>query len=115
MTFTAIDQVPRDGFETEIPLTSKVDSFFRLRAINSNGESLGVTEILQRLPSQGSPHISTWALGCIVFVVLGCLICGVYYAVHRRLRQGCNPSGTYQLVSYKDENQGDDEYDRLPL
>lgn len=118
MTFTAVDQVPREGFETEIPLTSKVDSFFRLRAIKSNGGSLGVTELLQRLPpssSEGSFHISPWALAAIVFVVLGCLICGVYFAIHRRLLQGFGSSGLYQLVSHKDENEGDDQHDRLPV
>ncbi|CAG7978213.1 unnamed protein product [Penicillium nalgiovense] len=117
MNFTAVDQVPRTGFETEIPLTSKVDSFFRVRAIDSNGESLGVTELLQRLPasSEGSPHISLWALGPIVFVVLVGLLCGVYFAVHRRFRQGSSSSGPYQLVSHKDENEGDEEHDRLPL
>ncbi|KAJ5401141.1 hypothetical protein N7465_011630 [Penicillium sp. CMV-2018d] len=118
MTFTAVDRVPREGFETEIPLTSKIDSFFRLRAIKSNGESLGVTELLQRLPessSGGSLHISPWALAAIVFVVLGCLICGVYFAIHRRLRQGFGSSGLYQLVSHKDENEGDDQHDRLPV
>lgn len=116
MTFATVDQIPREGFETEIPLTSKVDSFFRLRAIKSNGESLGVTELLQRLPassSEGSFHINPWALAAIVSVVLGCLICGVYFAVHCRLRQGFGSSGLYQLVSHKDENEGDDQHDRL--
>ncbi|KAK4862892.1 hypothetical protein LT330_003025 [Penicillium expansum] len=118
MTFTAVDQVPREGFETEIPLTSTVDSFFRLRAMTSNGESLGVTELLQRLPAssdEDSPHISPWALGAIVFVVLSCLICGVYFAIRRRIRQEFGSSGIYQLVSHKDENEGDGELDRLPL
>ncbi|CAG8893441.1 unnamed protein product [Penicillium egyptiacum] len=117
MTFTAADQVTRDGFETEIPLASKVDSFFRVRAIDSNGESLGVTELLQRLPSssKGSPHISPWALGPIVFVVLVSLVCGLYFAVHRRLRLGFGSSGPYQLVSHKDEIEGDAENHRLPL
>jgi hypothetical protein len=117
MTFTAVDQVPRTGFETEIPLNSKVDSFFRVRAINSNEESLGVTELLQRLPAStgGSPHISLWALGPIVFVVLVGLLCGVYFAVHHRLRQVFSSSRPYQLVSHKDENEGDVERDRLPL
>ncbi|KGO44336.1 hypothetical protein PEXP_000270 [Penicillium expansum] len=111
MTFTAVDQVPREGFETEIPLTSTVDSFFRLRAMTSNGESLGVTELLQRLPAssdEDSPHISPWALGAIVFVVLSCLICGVYFAIRRRIRQEFGSSGIYQLVSHKDENEGDE-------
>ncbi|KAJ5503723.1 hypothetical protein N7463_006597 [Penicillium fimorum] len=116
MTFTAVDQVPRDGFETEIPLTPDIVSLFRVRAINSNGESLGVTEILQRLPaSEGSPFMSLLALGSIAFVVLGCLICGVYFVVHRQLRHGFGSSRSYQLVSYKDEDDSDGEYDRLPL
>ncbi|KAJ5448478.1 hypothetical protein N7445_003299 [Penicillium cf. griseofulvum] len=116
MTFTAVGQVPRDGFETEIPLTSDVDSFFRVRAINSNGESLGVTELLQRLPaSEGSALISLWALGSIVFVVLGCLVCDVYFGIHNRLRQGFRSNRPYQLVSHKDEDEGEDEHVRLPL
>ncbi|KAJ5971482.1 uncharacterized protein N7479_001400 [Penicillium vulpinum] len=118
MSFATVDQVPRTGFETEIPLTSEVDSFFRVRAINSKGESLGVTELLQRLPassSEISSLVSTWALAFIAFVVLGCLIYGVYFVVHRRFRRGFGPNGTYQLVSHKDANEGDDEHDRLPL
>ncbi|KAJ5823810.1 hypothetical protein N7447_006150 [Penicillium robsamsonii] len=116
MTFTAVDQVPRDGFETEIALTSEIVSVFRVRAINSNGESLGVTEILQRLPaSEGSPLISPLALGSIAFVVLGCLVCGVYFVVHRKLRHGLRSNRSYQLVSHKDEDEGDSEHDRLPL
>ncbi|KAJ5788770.1 hypothetical protein N7457_003760 [Penicillium paradoxum] len=118
MTFTAVDQVPRDGFETEIRLTSEVNSFFRVRAINSDGDSLGVTDLLQRPPessSSGSSHMNPWAVGVIVLVVLVCLVSGVYFAVHRRLRQRPSFSGPYQLVSHKDEDEGDDERDRLPL
>ncbi|KAJ5374390.1 hypothetical protein N7517_006396 [Penicillium concentricum] len=116
MTFTAVNQVPCDGFETEIPLTSVVDSIFRVRAINSNGESLSVTELLQRLPaSKGSPLINPWTLGSITFLAVGCLICGVYFVVHRRPRQVFGFNRAYQLVSHKEEDEGDGEHDRLPL
>jgi hypothetical protein len=115
MTFTAVGQVPRDGFETEIPLTSDIDSFFRVRAIDSNGESLGVTELLQRLPASDGSLMSIWAVVFIAFVVLGCLICGVSFVIHHRLRQVFRSNRPYQLVSHKDEDEGDDEHVRLPL
>ncbi|KAJ5170046.1 uncharacterized protein N7500_002829 [Penicillium coprophilum] len=116
MTFTDVDQVPRSGFETEIPLTSEVESLFRVRAINSNGESLGTTELLQRpRASEGSPLSIPWALGSIAFVVFGCLIYGVHFVVHRRLRRGFSFNHVYQSVSPKDDDETDGEHDRLPL
>ncbi|CAG8923410.1 unnamed protein product [Penicillium salamii] len=116
MTFIAVDQVARDGFETEIPLSPGVDSFFRVRAIHSNGDSLGVTEVLQRVlePSDGFSDGNPWVIGAIVMVALGCLGCGIYFAVHRRSLQGSKSSGPYQLVSHKDEDDGD-EHQRLPV
>lgn len=118
MTFSTVDQVPRHGFETEIPLTAEVDSFFRIRAINSNGDGLGMTELLQRLPASSarvSANMSPWILGSIISMVLVCLVCGLYFAVRRRLRQRLGSSGPYQLVSHKDEDEANDERDRLPL
>jgi hypothetical protein len=116
MTFTAVDQVTRDGFETEIPLAAEVDSFFRVRAIHSNGDSLGLTEVLQRPPasseegSLGKP----WALGAILLVAFSCLVCGVYFAVHCRLLRRSGSNGSYRLVSHKEEEDGDGN-ERLPL
>jgi hypothetical protein len=118
MTFTAVVQVPCGGFETEIHLSPEVDSFFRVRAIDSNGGNLGVTELLQRHPASSSgrfSNINPWALGTIVFVIFVCLVCGVYLAVHRRLRRSAGSTGPYQLLSHKDEDEGHDEPDRLPL
>jgi hypothetical protein len=40
---------------------------------------------------------------------LRAIMVGVYFAIHRRLRQGFSSSGPYQLVSHKDENEGDEE------
>lgn len=115
MTFTVINQVPRDGFETEIHLTSEVDSFFRVQAIDSNGDSLGMTDLLQRPPtSSGGSYMNPWALGTIILVVLVCLVCGVYFAVHRRLRQTSGSGGPYQLVSHKDDEEHDERH-RLPV
>ncbi|CAG7931373.1 unnamed protein product [Penicillium olsonii] len=114
MTFTPVNQVARDGFETEIPLTPDVDSFFRVRALHSNGDSLGVTGVLQRVTeSPEGSSANPWTIGAIVLVALGCLGCGIYFAVHRRFFQKFKSGGPYQLVSRKDEDDGDEH--RLPL
>ncbi|OGE52880.1 hypothetical protein PENARI_c009G00103 [Penicillium arizonense] len=117
MTFSAVDEVSRSGFETEIPLVPEVVSFFRLRAIHANGDSLGVTGLLQRLPASAAGSSSrssgySWATWTIVIVAFGCLVCGVYFAVHRRLRGISRSIGPYQLVAYKED---EDEHNRLPL
>lgn len=117
MTFTPADRVARDGFETEIPFSSEVDSFFRVRAIGPSGESLGVTEVLQRVPEspeRGSSLWNPWAIGSILLVALGCLGYGIYSTVHRRSFGGSDYSGPYRLVSHKEEEDGDD-HQRLPL
>ncbi|KAJ5295467.1 hypothetical protein PENANT_c001G01719 [Penicillium antarcticum] len=117
MTFSAVDQVTRSGFETEIYLVPEVTSFFQLRAIHANGDSLGVTELLQRLPASAAGGSSrtghSWAMWTIVIIALGCLVCGVYFAVYRRRRRRSRSVGPYQLVAHKDEDE--DEHHRLPL
>ncbi|KAJ5337583.1 hypothetical protein N7452_004311 [Penicillium brevicompactum] len=117
MTFTPADRVTRDGFETEIPFSPEVDSFFRIRAIGTTGESLGVTEVLQRVPEsseKGSSFWNPWTVGSILLVALGCLGYGLYFTVRHRTFGSSEHSGPYRLVSHKDEDGGD-EHQRLPL
>lgn len=117
VTFVAVDQVERTGFETQIPFPPEVTSYFRVCAMNIEGEVLGITEILSRGPSSsGGSYVSVRAWGVIIIAVfaLSCLLCGCYCAVSRLLRRRRFSSGSYQLVGHKDEDT-ETERGHLPI
>ncbi|KAJ5646388.1 hypothetical protein N7490_002760 [Penicillium lividum] len=116
MTFVSVDEVPRSGFETEIPFTAAVTSYFRVAAINANGEVLGRTEVVSRGPAPQASFSSDypWGVTFIMIFFLGCLLCGLYCAVFRRLRRHKPDVGLYQLVMPKDGDDSDNEHD-LPI
>ncbi|KAJ5579656.1 uncharacterized protein N7459_005641 [Penicillium hispanicum] len=117
MTFVTVDQVNRTGFETGIPLTPAVKSYFRLIAINAKGEVLGVTDMLQRDPPRHeSSFVSVpWGAVVIVLFAFGCLLLGLYCAVLRHLRRRIPGSrGFYQLLTHKYGDNSDSERGNLP-
>ena len=118
MMFAAVDQVDRDGFETEIPLPPEVTSFFRVSAINADGDILGTTEILQRGSSSANRNFLTvhWGVLLIAIFASVCLVCGLYCAVNCQLRRRRSDAyGLYRLVVHKDEAENDAEHDHLPF
>ncbi|KAJ5369189.1 uncharacterized protein N7496_008949 [Penicillium cataractarum] len=118
MVFTTVDEVDRDGFETEIPLHPEVTTFFRVCAINADGDILSTTEILQRGPSSARGDFLTVHWGVVVIAIFAsvCLVCGLYCAVNRQLRRRRSDAyGLYRLVVHKDEAENDSEHDRLPI
>ncbi|OJJ29744.1 hypothetical protein ASPWEDRAFT_121845 [Aspergillus wentii DTO 134E9] len=49
MTFNVIDTVPKGGFETAIEIPEDMGSpYFRVTALDTHGEALGISEVLQR-------------------------------------------------------------------
>jgi hypothetical protein len=118
MTFIAVDQVDRIGFETEIPLPPEITSFFRVHAINVNGDIIGATEILKRDTSSSRGNFLTVHWGVIVIAIFAsvCVVCGLYCAVNRQLRRReSDGNGPYRLVARKEEDENDVEIDRLPI
>ncbi|KAJ5758999.1 hypothetical protein N7520_006155 [Penicillium odoratum] len=116
MTFVSIDEVPRSGFETKIPFSAAVTSYFRVAAINANGEVIGRTEVASRgsAPQASFSSDYPWGITFIMIFSLGCLLCGLYCAVFRRLRRHKPDMGLYQLVMPKDGDDSDNEHD-LPI
>lgn len=118
MAFTTVDQVGRTGFETEIPLPPEITHFFRVCAIDAEGNILGKTEILSRNDSSPRGEMLTGHWGVVVIAVFAsvCLVCGLYCAVNRHLRSiRTDANGPYRLVSYKDEGETEAEHDHLPI
>ncbi|KAJ5928219.1 hypothetical protein N7466_007175 [Penicillium verhagenii] len=117
MTFVPVDEVPRSGFETEVPISDVVTSYFRVAAINSNGEVIGRTEVVSRgsAPETSFSSDHPWGVTIILVFSFTCLLGGLYCAVFRRLRRRRPDMGAlYQLVRPKDE-ESDTEHSHLPI
>jgi hypothetical protein len=118
VTFVAVDKVERIGFETRIPFPPEVTSYFRVSALNIEGEVLGITEILSRGPASSGSSVSIKSWGVIIIAVfaLGCLLCGCHCAVLRPWRhRGSGSGGTYQPVGHKEEDDNETERGHLPI
>lgn len=118
LTFTTVDHVERTGFETQIPFPSSVTSYFRVSAMNLEGDVLGTTETLSRGPlSSGSSYVSirSWGVITIAVFALGCLLFGCFCALSRLCRRrGSRSGGSYQPVGIEDDDI-QAENGRLPL
>lgn len=119
VTFITVDEVERTGFETKIPFGPKVTSYFRVCALDSEGEILGTTEVLSRNLDSNGPFLSirSWGMVIIVVFAVGCLFSGLYCGVSRFLQQRRDGSnGSYRLVAHKDDDDDDQtENGRLPI
>ncbi|KAJ5311801.1 hypothetical protein N7476_007661 [Penicillium atrosanguineum] len=119
VTFTTVDQVERTGFETRIPIPPSITSYFRVSAMNIEGEVLGTTETLSLgSPSSRSSYVSirSWGVIIIAIFALGCLLFGCFCAVSRVWRRRRPRSGgSYQLVGHKEHDDNESENGRLPI
>ncbi|PYI25032.1 hypothetical protein BP00DRAFT_452509 [Aspergillus indologenus CBS 114.80] len=109
--FKVVAQYDKAGFETEIEIPENLDSpLFRLAALDSHGDVLDVTELLQR--ERGSAmerllNMHYWILG-IAFVMSGvglflgfCRCCGLDPRLSRLSRWRYR-SSQYQMVAFSD-------------
>lgn len=119
LTFTTVDEVERTGFETQIPFPHSITSYFRVSAMNAEGEVLGTTETLSiSSSSSGSRFVSVRSGGVIIIAVfaLGCLLFGCFCAVSRFWRRRrAGSGGSYQLVGHKEDDHNETENGRLPI
>ncbi|KAF3392710.1 hypothetical protein F1880_008788 [Penicillium rolfsii] len=115
MVFTAVDQVDRTGFETKIPLPPEITSFFRIRAIDVDGDIIGTTEILKRdaSSSRGNHLTVYWGVIMIAIFALVCLICGLYCALNHQLqRRKADDKGPYRLIARQEARANNVEIGR---
>ncbi|EPS29320.1 hypothetical protein PDE_04269 [Penicillium oxalicum 114-2] len=108
MSFEIVGQVVRDGFETEIWLPVNVTSYFRISAIDANGNVLVTSGTLKRGTDGGMfilPHLN-WGVATVVCVMLVGLVVGLSCAVRRRPGYRGHSSGSrvYQPVAEDDES-----------
>ncbi|PYI15364.1 hypothetical protein BO99DRAFT_255033 [Aspergillus violaceofuscus CBS 115571] len=109
--FKVVAQYDKAGFETEIEIPENLDSpLFRLAALDSHGDVLDVTKLLQR--ERGSAmerllNMHYWILG-IAFVMSGvglflgfCRCCGLDPRLSRLSRWRYR-SSEYQMVAFRD-------------
>ena len=121
MTFYTVHDVERTGFETQIPFTSNVTSYFRVAAIDSENEVIGMTEIHQRASEpvkQGYTSSHPWRVAFMLVFILGLIPTSLYFAVTRCKRwQIFKRNRAYRLVAHKDEDDvySRDENSHLPI
>lgn len=121
MTFNPVHLVNRTTFETKIPLPAEVDSFLRASALDSDGEVLGITSVIQRYPPSISGLVwrflaMNWGILIIVIFAIGCILSGLYPALISHLcRRWSDPGGSYQLVLTKEDDEYESEQDHLPI
>lgn len=106
VTFIPVNDVKRTGFETKIPFPPKVTSYFRVCALNSDGDVLGITDVLSRNLSDGAfLGIHSWGMTIIVLFAVSCLFSGLYCGISRFVRKRLSGSnGSYSLVAHKDDD-----------
>lgn len=106
MHFEPRGQFEKDGFETAIEIPSDIENtFFRLVALDSQGQELGVTDLIKREEESGSfterHHTAFVAIGLLF---AGCLLAGLYWGVRRKIPRRKSAADEYQLVAMR----GDD-------
>ncbi|KAL4804751.1 ASST-domain-containing protein [Aspergillus unguis] len=101
-----IEQYAKTGFETEIPVPTELESpFFRLAALDADGNVLGVTDPLQRTPESIFDKLGVWIIG-IAFIAG---LCGLVAALPRvwrwceSRRRNTRHRSIYQLVPFSEQ------------
>ncbi|RAQ42135.1 hypothetical protein AFGD_001130 [Aspergillus flavus] len=80
-SFGVVAQFEKTGFETEIDIPEDLGPLFRLAALDSEGNVLGVTEVLQKEQRSSSDKfldLHNWVLGLAMVVSVGGLLAGLY-------------------------------------
>ncbi|GAB1218280.1 hypothetical protein ATERTT37_007534 [Aspergillus terreus] len=109
--FEVVAQFAKTGFETEIEIPEDLDSpLFRIAALDGDGESLGVTDVLQREAEMDSTellNLHNWILAIAFVMAGGGLIAGLYRCCHccRCFRRCRSRSNAYQLVPLSEEDR----------
>lgn len=105
MTFESRGQFEKDGFETAIALPDDVDTtYFRLVALDSQDEELGVSDPIQRKSASTFSDSSHSALVAFALFFSGCLLAGLYCGLRCVLRRKRPKSSDYQLVRMREED-----------
>lgn len=118
MTFNHVHDVERSGFETQIPFTSNVTSYFRVAAIDSKNEVIGMTEIQQRANEPMKQGFTSWHVVFMVVFVFGLIPASLYFTLKRYSRWKIfNRDRAYRRVAHKDEDdlESRDENSHLPI
>ncbi|GLA19044.1 hypothetical protein AnigIFM62618_006706 [Aspergillus niger] len=109
-TFRVVSQFQKDGFETEIEIPEGLElPLFRLAALDSDGNVLGATELLQREQGGSFEQVMNpqyWVI-VMAFVISGVgLFVGLYTCCGwgRYFRRCRSRSSEYQLVAFSDSD-----------
>ncbi|KAJ5485560.1 hypothetical protein N7539_005548 [Penicillium diatomitis] len=106
MTYLAVGQASREGFETEIALTANVTSYFRISALDANDNVLGTSATMMRATGAGRRillHVN-WSL--VTFGIVTCLglAVGLYFAIRRQVQhRGQSATQMYWAVAQEDQ------------
>jgi hypothetical protein len=106
MAFEPRERFEKQGFETQIPIPDGIGStYFRLAALDSQGEELGVTDPIQKEPTL-SPASDGYhpALTAFGLIFSGCLLAGIYCGIRRMLPRKKSAS-EYRLVRMRDDDE----------
>ncbi|RAK99953.1 arylsulfotransferase family protein [Aspergillus ibericus CBS 121593] len=106
-SFRVVAQFPKDSFETEIEIPNLELPLFRLAALDSDGNVLGITELLQREQGGSFEQVINPQYWIIVmaFVMSGVgLFVGLYTCCGwgQYFRRCRSRSSEYQLVAFSD-------------
>lgn len=109
MTFDPSGEFQKDGFETEVELPDELHSpYFRLAALDSDGNVLGLTEVLRKDPGWTvSDFFATysWDILVVCFLATCCLPIGAYWGWVWRQKRRRSPPKQYQLVASREDEE----------
>jgi hypothetical protein len=95
--FEIVSQVFKDGFETEIvvPLTLKLGSLVRIQGLNSKGNVLGPSDIVEITAQKETPFFT---VGILLILSGIAILVSVIFVVKRRQNGSSQNNGQYQLL-----------------
>lgn len=95
--FDIVSQVFKDGFETEIvvPPTLKLGSLVRIQGLNSKGNVLGPSDIVEITAQKETPFFT---VGNLLILSGIAILVSVIFVVKRRENGSSQNNGQYQLL-----------------
>ncbi|KAE8148679.1 ASST-domain-containing protein [Aspergillus avenaceus] len=110
VAFGVIAQFEKTGFETEIEIPKDLGPLFRLAALDSMGNILGVTDLLQKDQGTGLEsflNVQNWMTRIALTTSVGGLLVGLYRCIGcgKLFKRARSRSSDYQLLAVNENDE----------